>query len=310
MSEVVLLGMNYSVIPFLFILIPLAVVVIVIVRKFPQLALMDVENLPEVKVGKKKNEVLKRRALARAEKAQQEWRKRWQPILQRLKQMQSKFRGYVTKIERRLIEEQRKHRRAHPRIATTASAKLNARSLVQEADQVRGESDLEEAEKKYLTAVRLDPKNVDAYRGLADVYRQQQQWEQAKETYNFILQLDPGDGETLVKLAEMAEEAGDSETAIEYYQKSVLLDDGYAHRFAKLAELLVKMEKPDTALEAARQAVELEPQNPKYLDMWAEISILSQHKAMAEEAYQRLRMVNPENQKLAVFRERIDGMGE
>ena len=44
--------------------------------------------------------------------------------------------------------------------------------------------------------------------------------------------------------------------------------------------------------------------------MWAEIGILSGHKDEAEEAYQRLRMVNPENQKLAVFRERIDGMGE
>jgi len=300
--------MNYSIIPFFFIIIPLAVIVIVIVRKFPQLALMDVENLPEVKVGKKKNEVLKRRALARADKAQQAWRKRWQPILRQLKHLQSKFRGYVAGIERRLLEEQRKYRRARPQRATAAD-KFNAQNLVQAADQVRGESDLEEAEKKYLTAVRLDPKNVDAYRGLAEVYRQQQQWEQAKETYNFILQLDPGDGETLMKLAEMAEEAGDTRTAIDYYQKAVLLDDHYAQRFVKLAELLIKMEQFETALEAIRQAVELEPQNPKYLDRWAEISILSGHKDEAEAAYQRLRMVNPENQKLAAFRERIDGMG-
>lgn len=297
--------MNYSIIPFLLILIPLAVIVIVIVRKWPQLALMDVENLPEVKVEKKKREVLKRRAVVEADKARQAWRKWWQPILAKLKQQQQIFRGYVSKIERRLLAEQRKRRPPRP---VTAAAKRDAHSVVQEADRLSEQHELEAAEKKYLAAIRLHPKNADAYRGLAAVYVEQQQLEQARETYQFVLQLNPRDGEAIMKLAELAEAAGDTKTAIEYYQKAVLLDDHYAQRFAKLAELLWKMEEPETALEAARQAVELEPENPKFLDLWAEISILSGHKDEAEAAYQRLRMVNPENQKLAAFRERIEGM--
>lgn len=298
--------MNYSIFPFLLIIIPLAAILIIIVRKFPQAALLNVENLPEVKVEKKKREVLRRRAVIGAERTRELWRKRWRPILEKLKKLQRRFRLYVGKVEARLRAE-RQGRREKPK-PLSAAAKTNARSLVQEADSLRQADDREGAEKKYLAAIRLYPKNVDAYRGLAAVYLGEGQTEQARETYKFILQLNPRDGETMVKLAELYEEEGDAKAAIEYYQKAVLLDDHYAHRFAKLAQLLQKLGEHKTALEAARQAVELEPGNPKYLDSWAELCILSHHQAEAEEAYQKLRLVNPENQKLAVFRERIDGM--
>lgn len=300
--------MNYSIISFLLIVVPLAVIIVIIVRKFPQLSLLDVENLPEVKAGKKKEEVLRKRAEARAAQKRYQWLQKLQPMAHKLKGIQKKFRTYVGTIERRVVRERQKSIEEGAREVKGAK-KESARTMVQQAEHFRQLNDLEAAEKKYLSVIKLDPKNVDAYRGLGSVYMKQEQWPEAKETFQFVLQLDPGNADACVRLATIAEAEGDIKAAIGYYEQAIQLDDQSAVWFGSLADLLAKIEQYDTALEAITQAVDLEPQNPKYLDMLTEISILGGHKDRAEEALQQLRMVNPENQKLAVFRERIDRLG-
>ena len=85
---------------------------------------------------------------------------------------------------------------------------------------------LEMAEKKYIEAVRLDPKSKDAYRGLGDVYLRQGHIAEAKETYAFVAQLDPNDDYVFIKLSELAEQEGDIGTeggAYMYVLPDVLL---------------------------------------------------------------------------------------
>lgn len=300
--------MNYNIFYFIFIIVPFAVILIVILKKFPQLAVLDVENVPEVKINKKKDEALKKRVEQRAIKSKNELIKRLVPVRGWLKKVQDHFRKYILQVTEQVIKEEKKVVAEKEPKEIHDKKQQSLFTLLREGDSARNHGDFETAEDKYITAIRIDSKNIEAYRGLADVYLKQEQIDEALETYKFILQLDAYDDEILVKLGDIYYKKGDIKEAIEYYQRAVLANADYPHRFAKLAEMLDSIEQYETALSAIEQAVELEPNNPKYLDMMVEMGILSGDKEAAEDGYQKLRMANPENQKLESFKERISKM--
>lgn len=296
-------------IPLILIFLSLGALIALIIRKFPQLVLLDVASLPEVKERAKKEIFLRKRVLGRAKGKGIEWQLHLKPFFKLMKEWQLVFRKYVGKVERRAIAFAKK------RVKTEApeekvKKRQQARSRIQDAVSAAETGDFNTAEQRYLAAVKADPKNKEAYRGLAEVYHKQGQLAEAKETYQFVLHLNSRDEEALQKLAEIAEEEGKIEQAVEYYQQLVLINDSIASRFAKLFELLYQLGHYDIALEAVKQALSLEPENPKYLDNLIEVSILVGDKITAEEGYRQLRMVNPDNQKLASFRQRIEEMGK
>lgn len=256
---------------------------------------------------RKKEEILRKKVEEKMAGFGKRQEKFWRPIFQKLKEAQLVFRKYVGRVQKIVVDSERKLKK---RKTTTSQAKAGAAILLKESDVAIEQKDLELAEKKYIEAIRLDPKNQDAYFGLGNVYFTKGEFGDAEEALTYLTRLNPEHDGGLVKLAEISEERGNIEKAIEYYEKSLLVEDGKATRFIKIAELLLSIDKPGTAQEAVKQAVELEPQNPRYLDMMVEVSIKCGDKQSAEESFQRLRMVNPENQKLDVLRERIGEMGK
>ncbi|MBD3311580.1 MAG: tetratricopeptide repeat protein [Candidatus Magasanikbacteria bacterium] len=305
--------MSYSIIPFILVLLALVVIIVVLIRKFPQLTLLDVENLPEVKEEKKKDDFLKKRVDKKNIENKEKITKKIEPLIEIWKKIQIKFRKYVGKVK--LEAGEKTELQSVVRQATEKNEKQKDSEITSEVDKLLKEGDAayeqedyEKAEEKYIEAIRVDAKNISAYRGLGDVYVKQGQLSEAKETYKFLLQLDEDDDYVLIKLGDVFEKEGNYAEAIRYYEKAILLNPNISNRFAKFAELLESVEEYGAANEAILQALELEPQNPKYLDKLVEISILIGQKSNAEEAFKRLRMVNPENQKLLSFRQRIDEM--
>src|SRR3989338_1075944 len=300
--------MSSGIIPLILILLALGVLLSIIVRKFPQLAILDVDNIPEVKEKKKKNEFFKKRAEQHAVLSLTELSKRLRPFLQMLKEIQLRFRKYVGKVELEVLKIAREKRTKKAAEVPVAERKQELDVLLREARQAFEENNLEKGEELFISAIRVDPKHADAYRGLVDVYLEQTQYDEAEESYQFALKLNPDDDGVYVKLGELAEQRGDTAKAIEYIQQAALLNDQLASRFTKLSDLLFSLEQYGAAFEAAKQALLIEPENPKYLDSVAELAILSGDKKTAEEAYQRLRMVNPENQKLDALKDKINKM--
>ncbi|MDP2693074.1 MAG: tetratricopeptide repeat protein [bacterium] len=301
--------MNYSLLSFILIIIPLAVIIVVIVKKFPQLTVLDVDNVPEVKAGRKKDEVLKKRVEEKTERSKKNWLNKLKLASDGFGKLQNNFRDYVTKLTHRVEDDDKKVKEERV-VSKKKEEKIETSlyTLVHEGHNAILNADFQTAENKFITAIRIDAKNIGAYKGLAEVYLRQEQFEQAQQTYEFVLQLSPDDDEVLINLGDISIEMGDNKAAIEYYQKAVLLEDSHANRFAKLAELLGSMDEHETALVAIEQAIELEPQNPKYLDMLTELSIMTGDRGKAEDAYEKLRMSNPENNKLPTFKERISQM--
>ena len=287
------------------ILLGLAAVGFVVVRKFPQVANLDINNLPEEKMFRKKQEIISRRIEEQSREFKAKSEKFFTPLRRLWGQLQLKFRVYVGKIER-LWHHEQSHKQKTESKLTPEELEQKVNQLITEGEQCLQLNQFDRAEEKFIAVIKLNNRVAAAYRGLGDAYYARELLEEARETYRFVLQLEPEDDSVLARLAEIAESQGDIEEAIEYYQKAIVVNDSLSPRFAKLADLLLKIGQPEAAREAVLGAVELEPQNPKYLDLLAEVAILCRDKALAEKAYNDLRLVNPENNKLVDLHERIN----
>lgn len=278
----------------------------VVARKFPQLARLDVENLPFEKEHRKKREILGKRIATREERLKKGIVGSLSPVRKWWGRFQLQFRIYVGRIERLWHHEERLKKRSHPEKEEVNEKKVE--QLLGEGKRSLENTQLAEAEALFIAAIKADQHSTEAYRGLADTYLAQGALDEARQTYQFLLHLTPTDDMVMVKLADIAELQEKWDEAVFYYQQAAVVNDSLSPRFYHLAELLLKLGQPEVAREAIVQAVELEPKNPKYLDLLIETVILSGDKNAALQAYEELRMVNPDNQKLVSFKERISGM--
>jgi len=274
---------------------------------------MDIDGLPEVQQGKKKNTLLRKRQEKQSEVINRKAKQAMVPVVKSFKTLQSEFRKYVSKVQRKVDSvEEKKTEELIEKIEEKPLPKKKTDKcdiLIKDAHIAYEEEDFVAAEKMCIAVIKQNPKCVKAYIILGDVYSKQDQLVEAEQTYQFLLQLDGGNEHAYIRLAEIAEERGELHKAVDYYQEAVLINDSLSGRFQKIYDLLMQLEEFETALEAISQAVSLEPSNPKYLDNLVEASIIVGDKRIAEDAYERLRMVNPENNKLEAFRQRIKKIG-
>ena len=305
----------YSILPFILILLSLAVMVVLIVKKFPQLALLDVDSIPEVKMEKKKDEFFKKKADKRAEVVSQKQREMIKPLFKKLQDLQTWFRKIVLDVYKKTNEktEAIKQKRQinnsvinKEKKESDAEEIIDIKKIVVEGEVALQAGDLENAEAKFINAIRIDSKNEGAYFGLAGVYLQKEEREEAKDTLEFLLKISPQNVKALLKLAEIYEQGDDVQKAVECYERAAVIDDSRAETFAKIGDLLLDINQCESALEAMGQASELEPENKEYLDKLVDISVKCGNKEKAEEYYQKLRMLDPENSRLLVLRGKID----
>lgn len=294
------------ILPIILAIISLGVIVWFISKHYHRILLLNVDSLPYMRDEKKKDEFIRKKAAQKSSEVHAQVRRSFvAPIVAFAKEIQLRFRRFVGMVERRAMMQDRVRAKAETPEEETRRVRT-MEQLLFEAKRDLDNEDYDTAEKKYLAIVRQEPRSVDAYKGLAEVYQKQEQFVEAKETYQFILHINPSDDQTLIKLGDIYAEEGRIEKAVEYYEQGVLLNPHNPVRFAKLYDFLFELKQYETALEAIEQALEIEPTNPKYLDNLIEVAILLKQKKRAEQGYHSLRMINPENQKLQLFRQRID----
>ena len=334
-----------TIIPFILFILSLAIVLVVIVRKYPQLTLLDIDNVSKIKETKKKNEFVRKRAEEQIHKTKGMLKQKISPITVHAK---NKFKGFIGNVKHQVdskikeeakleepsqkltikspqlqkevddkpqnsVKNKIKERLARPRKSFTrygetseSSEKQKVRDLFQEGLRLFEEESYAQAEKKFIDVIKVDIKNKDAYRALGDVYYAQGQYSEAEETYKFVVHLDKKDDAAYIRLAQISEEKDDISGAIQYLQQAVILNDNFAAPFLKLSDLFVQIEQYDAAFEAATQAVAIEPDNHRSLDRLLELAIIMSRKDVAEKIYRRLKTADPNSKKLEKYRLKID----
>jgi tetratricopeptide (TPR) repeat protein len=271
----------------------------VLVKKFPQLKLIDLSTLAKERHEQVKSRIMKDRFERSMGRLQSKTQSAFGGLLAGLRSLFDRAHGSLKRMEAGIEART-------PRGPEEAAARLAL--CLSQAQAAAGEGHHEEAEKLYIEVLKLDPKHVEAYRGLAEVYIAQKLPDQAAETLEFLLRIGAGDDRTLGRLGDIEASRGNLARAEARYLESIgTSKDATAHR-GELGRVYLAMGEPQKAFEQFRTALQEEPYNPKYLDYFLEASILVGDAETAEEALRGLETVNPGNAKLEDFRERIEEM--
>lgn len=278
-------------------------IVQMLLRKSPNLASININNLPEIKAERQKQIILRGRLYRGAQELSVRFKKMLEPIQD---QINLNFKNYYQRL--RSFEHELK-RKGEKQLSEAVDKSQALNSFLVEARQLINSEEYQKAEDKLIDGLSLDTHNVEAYKLLVDLYRARKQFDEAKETLEYLLRLThEADPSVYFSLADIAKERGNLKQAEDDYLRSISLsDDNYLY-FLSLAEVYLELDDKEKALQTAQRAYILAPNNPKILDFLINLCIIIQDKVLANDYLEQLKAVNPENNKIIEFNEKIDNL--
>lgn len=272
-------------IPLIIIGLAIAVILSIIVRKFPALAILDVENIPGEKETKFKEQIMKARVERDLATVTGFFGRIWLWL--------SKHLGEVLKSQQDKLRRVKLNYQAAKKMSRT-DKQQQIRKLLGEADEAAKKEELALAEEKLLEAISLDQKNLPAFFRLGRLYEDQKKWAEARETLQYALHL------SLKRRAEGEGRKGEDDLPETAAQEIYFLLAGVEKESGDL----------DAALDNIHEALGLEPASPRYLDLILDLSIMKKDRDLAAQYWQKLAAVNPENQKLEEWQKKIEEFPE
>lgn len=261
----------FTILPFILIIGGLAAAVAVVIRRFPHVTALDVSAIPEVREEAAKKHILQQRV-------ERKFGAFFSRAFAGTRELGSSLRERVAGVKgklhqaRQVLEKTAAARDEAKRTPQISEREQGLRVVLTEAEELAKQERYPEAEQKYIEAISIDPKHVEAYRGLGELYLFQNEFEQAKETFAYITKLNPSDHQAFFELAEVYERIGDAPAAIA----------------------------------SVRTALEFEPEHMKYLDFLLHAQLQAGDRRGAQETLDQIGEINPENAKLASWQEEID----
>lgn len=261
--------MLYYLIPGIILIISLIVVIVISVRKFPQLKTLDLEAMKTHQQKEVKFSIIEERLQRKLEELKSKMGAKTAPLWDSIKDKFKKLYQRILRLEKKYKEESEQKKPQTQEEKEVGRQKVNL--LITEAQELEEKKDFHEAEKKYIEALSLDQQNIEAYCGLANVYSDLKDDAHALETLQFAQKIDPEN--------EMI--------------------------WRNLGLLYRNLDDPKEALKCFKEAVKIEEHSPKNLDLLLEQSLLNKDRYEAKQALQKLKEANPENHKLAEYEEQI-----
>jgi len=262
------------VVSLILILICLAIILSIVLKKFPALAILNVSNMPAEKEAKFKEQLLRQKVERDLSHVSGIVGKLWLFLGKRYARFLEKTQGELKKAKQSY------------RLSVAlpyAEKQKRIKELKRAVEEYLKKEDWALTEEKLIEIITLDQKNLNAFFQLAELYDDQKKWPEARQTYEYALKL--------------ARQYHDDETIM----GELTLPEIYF----SLARVEKEAGNPGSALENVREALDLEPNNPRFLDLILDLSIIKKDKELAKESWEKLTAVNPENNKLGEWQEKI-----
>jgi len=253
------------------------VVLAIVLKKLPALAILDINNMPGEKEAKFKEQIIKQkveRDLAR-----------WGGSVGRVWLFISRRVSGFLKTSQEKLKKIKLNYKSIAKIPFAEKQKIIKELFVAYADLLKKDNFIE-AEEKLVEIVSLDQKNLSAFFKLASLYDKQKKWSEARQTYEYALKL--------------ARQFKDDE--------SIMADLTIQEIYFSLAWVEREADDLAAALENIREALDYEPNSPRYLDLILDLSIMRKDKDLALISFEKLAAVNPENNKLGEWKEKIESL--
>jgi len=278
--------MVFDLIPIIIILVSLGVAVYIVIKKFPQMANIDVDQIPEEKQADLKKEILEKQFEKQFKKVTSKITKLILPVN---KFLVSKFEGIKDKIlkKKQALEEEHEAIRVQDKSQTEI-----LHELLDEGASLMEQENYAEAEKVFIKALGIDKHISIIYKNLGEIYSEQKKYDYAIETFKYLINLES-------KKAKQAEYDGNVEA-------ERLIKRDLAQIQFELAQTYKLAENIKEAKVSVERALLIDFKNPRYLDFLCEICIISGDKIGAQACVSRLRETNSENKKIETLEERIE----
>jgi tetratricopeptide (TPR) repeat protein len=161
-------------------IICLVVIALIIIKKFPALAILDVENIPGKKEAKFKEEIIKKRLERDLAK--------WGIVFSKVWNVLNKFiSGSLHNALEKLLSIKETYRKNKK--LTLAQRRERIKELFRQAQDSLKDDNLEQAESSLIEIISLDQKKLTAFIDLANVYTKGKKWPEARQTLGYALKL-------------------------------------------------------------------------------------------------------------------------
>ncbi|HOX96850.1 MAG TPA: hypothetical protein PL066_00640 [bacterium] len=269
------------IVPLSLLILSIVVILIILIRKFPDLVLVDVDSIPEEREKQLKDKLLADRLQRRATG----FFGRFLVIFQAI----GGFFGAIARSMKNKIQDwEHRYRFRYKPVMKDADMKDKINVLLEKASQLFDSDKYDESERVFLEVINLDKYNVEAYRGLGRLYYRLKEYQQSKEIFQFALKL-----------------------CVENKKNLDNVDDCDIAQIAYHLGLVCKaLDDLRGAINYFKQALEKEENSPKYLDALLEMAILAENKKLAQETFDKLKEVNPQNTKLEELQGQISDLAD
>jgi tetratricopeptide (TPR) repeat protein len=257
----------YNIIPLILILLSVGVIVFIIVRKFPVLSNVDVENIPEEKEKRFKEKIISNRLKRSVFKWSSKLIRLFGPIWRAI--------GNFFKWLWGKLHEMKEGYKKEPVLKRSgAPGKIN--ELFEEAEDLMRNNNYEEGEKKLIEIINLDNKNIEAFKRLGSLYLERKNFNEAAETFKHVLKLTGGnDGEIYFDLSLARKETGDLVNALVNINSAMEFEPSNPRYLDTLLDISIMNKDKVLALKAYKKLKEVNPENQKLSDLKREIEELS-----------------------------------
>ena len=253
----------------------LVVVAAIVLKKFPALAILDLNNVPGEKEAKFKDQIIKQKVERDVARLSGGIARVWLSF--------SRYISDFLHYQQDRLKKAKLNYKSLAKISYGEKQKMIKDLFVSFADLLKKE-EYGEAEEKLVEIITLDQKNLAAFFKLGSLYDEQKKWSEARQTYEYALKL--------------ARQYKDDE--------GIMAELTIQEIYFSLAWVEREDSDLDAALENIREALELEPNSPRYLDLILDLSIIKKDKELAINSLEKLATVNPENQKIEEFKSIIE----
>ncbi len=271
----------FNIIPLILIIISLTVIIVIITRKFPVLANLDLETVQSERENRMKEQIISNRLKRSIYKYSAK-------LMRFIRPLGNGIGGFFQWAYQKLIDFKENYNQEKG--VDDAEAQSITKLFIEAEECVKAEES-EKAEEKFIKIIGLDSHNIKAFKELGKLYCDRKDYHEAKETLEHALKLLEQDEADSIK-------SPDADAADRNNQIGCI--------YFELSEVMWLMDNLEGAMKNINQALKLEPNNPRYLDTKLQISIITKDKINALDAYERLEKINPENQKLDELKKQVE----
>lgn len=247
------------IIPLAIIFVCLVAIIVVVIKKFPHLALIDTSTIAREREAAIKSKII-------YERLKRNIISGWRFFLNFIKPAGIFLKKEFSKLYKKILELEKHYSEKGAEILGIGGLEKKIRLLFNEAEELSKGEEFGEAERRYIEIISLDKKNLKAYEELGNLYLKTKQYAEAEETFNFVLKHNPNDPSILVSFGELALAKDKPDEALDYFQKAADARPNNPQYLDFLIETSIMVGNKDLAFGSLNRLAQANPENQKIDD--------------------------------------------